>query len=494
MFLRLLKLQVLKNLRSVSLGRKVISGLILGFLGLFLLLNVLAVGFGLPTIINEILGRQDVLTVINTYLIFFFFLEMMYRFFLQKGSVIELKHFLHLPIGRSKIIHSLLVRSFISPFNIIGVLLFAPVYWMEARGVYGSGAFLWLFTILGISWSLHWVMLLFKQKYGDSAIGILMLFGIYMGGVGSAWYGWFNAGEWAAPFFDAALQSPLPACTGAAVFLTSYLLVFWHYKNHAYIEELDKREDSSLSVNTGTFFNRMGMSGDIADAELKLILRHKKSRMYLLFSMLFLAYGLFFYFDGSFGIGEGVPWSSIFVGTFITGLFIMNYGQLFLSWNSPYFDFFLAQRYGVRSLIQGKYLLFFAISLASFILALPYVYFGWNILFVHTATFLFNMGVNIHIIIYMALWKPKPMDLDKSNMFNYEGMGAAQFLMGIPMLGLPYIVYLPIALLVNEFLGLIVLGAIGFIGIIFSRELALMQVQRVMRDRYAISSSFRQEL
>ncbi len=172
----------------------------------------------------------------------------------------------------------------------------------------------------------------------------------------------------------------------------------------------------------------------------------------------------------------------------------MNYGQLFLSWNSPHFDFFLTHNEGIEALVKGKYLLFFGISVGAFLLALPYVYYGWNILFVHTATFLFNLGINIHIIVYLALWKPKPMDLDKGSMFNYEGMGAAQFLMAIPMMGLPYVIYLPVAWLVNEMVGLVVLGSVGVMGIIFYEGLAQIQINKIMKNRYAISSSFRQEI
>ena len=86
------------------------------------------------------------------------------------------------------------------------------------------------------------------------------------------------------------------------------------------------------------------------------------------------------------------------------------------------------------------------------------------------------------------------MDLDKSSIFNYEGMGAAQFLMGIPMLGLPYLIYLPISFFMSDLLGLVVLGSIGIVGIIFCRQIAFLLVDKVMHDRYEISSTFRQEL
>src|SRR5690606_21794881 len=139
-------------------------------------------------------------------------------------------------------------------------------------------------------------------------------------------------------------------------------------------------------------------------------------------------------------------------------------------------------------------LLLISISLLCFLLSVPYVYFGWKFLLIHLATFLFNAGILIHMIIYLALWKPKPMDLNKGGMFNYEGVGAAQFLMIIPMMVAPYAIYLPFALIFNSYVGLLALGTIGVIGVLFFNKLAKMNVNRVLKNRYEISSSFRQEL
>jgi hypothetical protein len=144
--------------------------------------------------------------------------------------------------------------------------------------------------------------------------------------------------------------------------------------------------------------------------------------------------------------------------------------------------------------VKGKYLLFIAISFLCFLVSVPYAYFGWDILLIHLATFIFNMGVIIHLVIYLSLWKPKPMDLNKGAMFNYEGVGIAQFLMIIPMMGAPYIVYLPFALLVNQYAGLLALGVIGGIGILAFPKLAKFSIDKVIDNRHEISSSFRQEL
>jgi len=173
---------------------------------------------------------------------------------------------------------------------------------------------------------------------------------------------------------------------------------------------------------------------------------------------------------------------------------MLQYGQLFLSWNSANFDFFLNKKDGIAALVRGKYLLFIAISCLCFVLSVPYVYFGWDILLIHLATFIFNVGITIHMVVFMALWKPKPMDLNKGGVFNFEGVGIAQYLMVIPLMAGPYMVFLPFAIWINDYAGLLALAVIGAVGIFFFNPLTQFSIRRVVQHKYEISSSFRQEL
>jgi hypothetical protein len=86
------------------------------------------------------------------------------------------------------------------------------------------------------------------------------------------------------------------------------------------------------------------------------------------------------------------------------------------------------------------------------------------------------------------------MDLNKGAMFNYEGVGAAQFLIIIPLMAGPYLVYLPFAYLFNDYVGLLALGVTGLAGILAFRPLSQLIINRLLANRYEISSSFRQEL
>jgi len=495
MIFELIRLEFLKSSRSSSFAKSLAVGIFLFFLAILLLLYVLALGLALKYIITDVIKEKDAFAFLSGTVIYFFLFEFMYRYFIQKLPVIELESLLHLPISKNKIINFLLIRSFISPMTIIALLLFTPFTVMEVAPSFGAdAAVFWLGTLVLISWSLHWVMLWFKQKFDDSLAGIFIIFTVMVLGIGSTYYGWYNLGEILKPVFDYSLTSPVPLAVMIGVFLFSYYLAYQYYVRNAYLEDLAEEEQIRFAGKSLGIFSRFGLAGEMADLEWKLIIRHKKSRSYLMLSGFFLLYGLIFYTNPTYRGGEGIPYMFIFVGAFITGIFMLQYGQLFLSWNSGNFDFFLNKRGGVEALVKGKYYLFIASAFLTFLLSVPYVYFGWDILMIHIATFLFNLGVTVHLVVYLALWKPKPMDINKGAVFNYEGVGIAQFLMIIPMMGVPYLIFIPMSLLFGDISGLLALGTIGVLGIIAFPKLSDFAVQRILANKYQVSASFRQEL
>ena len=495
MFFELIRLQFLKSIRSTSFAKSLITNIVLGLVILLLLSYVVLAGVFLPKIIQEITGSKDTLSVLNSYLIYFFFFEFMYRYFIQQLPVVDLESLLHLPIGKRKIMHMLLIRSFFSPMSIIALLLFLPSGVQVVLPEYGSMGLLgWIGSIVLTSWILHWFMLWFKQKFEDSTIGLVIVVAVLVLGSGASYMGWYNLGEIMKPVFDFAMTSLIPMIVLAIGLVGSYYLCFSFYLSNAYLEDLSEEENVRFTDQSIGFFSRFGNAGEMANVEWKLIIRHKKSRTYIMLSIFFLLYGLIFYTNPAYQSEDGISPIFIFVGVFITGIFMIQYGQLYLSWNSQNFDYYLMKKGGVEELVKGKYLLFISISCLSFLASVPYVYFGWQILAVHAATFLFNVGVLVHAIIYLALWKPKPMDLNKGAMFNYEGVGAAQWLMVVPMMVLPYLIYLPFSLLINDYAGLIALSLCGIVGILSFKLLSKINIKRVYDNKYEISSSFRQEL
>lgn len=243
MLLTLIKLRFLKAVRSVTLGRRLIGGSLLALISLVLLSNILFLGIWLQAIMATTVGGQNVTGFINAHLIFYFFFELLYRFFLQKVSAIELQQYIHLPIGRSTIIHFLLTNSFISALNIIPVLLFGPYAINELSVSYGTAsAIYWLLTVAAVSWSLHWFILWFKQKYEDSFIGVLSLFSFLISVIFLAYYDIFNIGTITASIFNYTLGSPLPSAVVLIILFSAYIGVYRFYKQHAYPESLARKK------------------------------------------------------------------------------------------------------------------------------------------------------------------------------------------------------------------------------------------------------------
>lgn len=489
------QLEFLKRIRSTSFARSIAIGIFIGFLGILLMTYLLLIGVGLKYLIEDFFAPASNALFLNSYLVYYFIFEIIFRYFIQQLPVFSLETFLHLPIPKSRIIHYLLISSFVSPLTLIPLLLFGPFTLMEIIPTYGTtAAGVWLGSVLFTSWSIHWVMLWFKQRFEDSFSVVFVLAGTMLAGSLGAYMGWFDIGAFFEPVFTFALEHAVPVVLLAVVVVCSYFLCFAYYRQNAYLEDLSDQEPFQVQSASLGFLSRFGLAGEMADLEWKLILRHKKSRTYLTLCVFFLLYGLIFYVNPAYSTEQGFSYLFIFVGMFITGIFMLQYGQLFLSWNSAFFDFFLHQPKGLESLIKGKYLLFSGISCICFLLSVPYAYFGWDILWIHLATFLFNLGVTIHLVVYLALWKPKPMDLNKGAMFNYEGVGIAQFLMIVPMVLAPYMIFIPTAYFGGDYLGLLALAFCGILGILAFPKLSQLSIKKAMDNRYEISSSFRQEL
>ncbi|MFM8835217.1 MAG: DUF5687 family protein, partial [Cytophagales bacterium] len=208
-------------------------------------------------------------------------------------------------------------------------------------------------------------------------------------------------------------------------------------------------------------------------------------------SVFFVLYGLVFYKDGdSF---QEVPGIALLAGTFITGAFMINYGQLLFSWQSGHFDFTLTRPISMRQFIESKYWLLSATTLVAFVLSLPYAYFGWRIIWFHLSMTLFNMGINIFIIMNMAMWGPQKIDLKKGATFNYEGVGAAQWVMAIPILLAPFVFYLPFKFIFSTEIGILAVGLVGLTGLALRPYLIDLTAKRFESKKYEIAAGFRKE-
>ena len=84
---------------------------------------------------------------------------------------------------------------------------------------------------------------------------------------------------------------------------------------------------------------------------------------------------------------------------------------------------------------------------------------------------LYNVGVNSFVIFALGLTSRKAIDLESRAMFNYQGMGAAQWLITFPILFGPMAVYGILYAIAGGTVAYIILGSLGLIGIIMHPRL-----------------------
>ncbi len=480
--------------RSPVWAKSLVTNIFLGMLGLMMLFYMLLLGVFLHKVADGLEGEffpgASRIEIISRFLIYYFGIEFIIRFFLQNTPVLFIQPYLHLPLKKSKIIHFMLRKSMVSIFNLLAFLLLIPFGLIVVYNQMGAGAFLgWTISILGLAMLNHYLGIYFKKKLNDYPNLMLVLISVMLGLTAIEYFGLFEFSSLSVWIFAQFLETPLLALIPVALAVILYQLNFSYLKNNTYPDEISAKKVSKSKISGDfAFLKRFGKTGELVALELKMILRHKRPRNTLMLSGVLLLYGLFFYTRQN---DSAMEFIYIFAGIFVTGAFFINHGQFLLSWQSGDFDFLLTRNVSFRQYLESKYWLFVAVSCIAFVLSIGYVYFGWKIVAINFAACLFNIGVNIPIVMRLSMFNPKKIDLNRGAAFNYEGMGAAQWLIGIPVLFLPYLFYLPFTIAGYENYGIMAVGVAGLIGFAFHKYVLGQLTQAFINKRHKIAAGFR---
>ncbi|MBM3401205.1 MAG: hypothetical protein FJY21_02630 [Bacteroidetes bacterium] len=475
--------------RSKNTGKSVTIRIVMAILILYILLNVVVVAFFLDEILKKTNPSQDILYSFNGYIIYYFLMDLLLRFQMQELPTLSVRPYLHLRIKKHQLINYLSLTSLWTTFNITPVLLSLPLLIKIVLPQQGPAQF-WglLLSIIGVTLSNHFFSLWIKRKVNLNAVWMLIFLGTLLLFVSLDFYfKLFSISTLSAELFTFVVASPLFSFLFLFIAFLVYFLNYRYLKSNLYLEELHTADSSHKSSTEIPYLNRFGKAGDLAGNELKLILRNKRPRSVITMSLMFMFYGLIFYTNPTFSGYAGI----VFCGMFMTGIFIINYGQFMFSWQSAHFDGILVSKVNAVDFFKSKFLLFTLFSSLCFILTIPYVYFGWKVLIVHFVMFIWNLGVNTLLVLYFANQNYRRIDLSKGATFNWEGVGASQWILSIPLLLAPFILYLPMSLLGYPEGGLAAIAIIGLF-FMFSREIWLSKlVKKFQEKRYLIAEGFR---
>ncbi|MEO7213176.1 DUF5687 family protein [Mucilaginibacter sp.] len=475
--------------RSKNTGKSIAVKVVMGILILILLLYVVALGVFLDLLLGKIFPKVDLVVSFCGIILIYFLFDMLMRLQLQELPTLKVQPYLHLPVTRNSVVGYLALTALLSFFNLWPIILFTPFILKVILPAYGAmAAIMILLSIISLSVFNNYLAMYIKRKANLNG-WIFLIAGAVLALLSAGDYVWhlYSLRNLSYLFFGALLTKPylalLPLAMGGAMFYLNFI----YLKGNLYLEELGSRKATAYKSSTEIpFLSRYGSVGDLVANEIKLILRNKRSRSALIMSSFMLFYGLIFYTQKAYPDGF-----KIFVGMFMTGIFIISYGQFMFSWQASHFDGLLVSKVKFTDFLKAKYLLFTIASTLAFLLTLPYVYFGWRVIFIHFVMYLWNLGVNTTIVLFFANRNYKRIDLSKGASFNWEGVGATQMLLSFPLMLLPYLVYWPFSVFGMQYAAYAALAAIG-LGFVVTRSFWIKKLEAdFYSKRYKIAEGFR---
>lgn len=471
-----------------SLGIKIF----LGFIFFIIFAEFLLGSFFIGKKFDEVFPDDDPVEKFNSFLLYGFALGFMIRFFMQKVPVLSIQPYLHLPIKKSKLVNYVLGKSLLTVFNFFPIFIFTPFIIFQMAPEYsGAQVGAYVVTIILSVLSVNFLALLFKRNLsGNNTVTIIIT--LLVAAIAAAeYFEIISLTDVSSGLFTATILNPVGVVVPAAVLGLAYMLNYRDLSIHLYPEDnLNLKKSGKRNVSDFKYLKSFGEIGNLMILELKLMTRNKRSKSTLVFLPIFLLYGLIFYPNPELYGQNG--WL-IFVGIFMTGGVTLIYGQYLLSWESSYFDGILSHIDDFNLYFKAKHNLLVMSTIISFILTLPYAYFGTKILLINFIAALFNMGVSSVFVILMSTNNKKRLDLSKGAAFNYQGVSATQFLISFPVMLAPLLVYLPFWAFGYYNNGLYAIGVVGLLSIVFNKPLLKIAVNRFLERRYIIGEGFRKK-
>ncbi|NCP52542.1 MAG: hypothetical protein GW817_09750 [Flavobacteriales bacterium] len=443
-------------------------------------------GIGMFFILRKAVPEIDPMITMNNFLIYWFLFDLIIRFFMQQLPVMNIKPLMTIPIKRETVIHYLLGKTTLSFFNFLPLFIFLPFsIVLLAEGYPVINVLCWFVSVMVLTLTINFINFLINKNntFFYIIVSVLALF------IGLEIYKIFKVSEPIGFAFNTLYNHPYLVIIPIVLTLTLYKINFNAIKKGFYLDGTISKKAEKVNNMDLSWMNRFGSIAIFLKNDVRLILRNARPKQVLMMSFLFLFYGLIFYTQEAY---QKMPAFLAFASMFVTGGFLMTFGQLVPSWDSEYYKLLMSQNIPYKKYLESKWYLMVVAVAISFVLSTPYLYFGWKIFGMIAAGALFNIGLNSFITLFGGALNRVPIELNvKAKAFsNTNGFNPTQMLIALPKLGLPMLLFYVPYKLVNFEVGLLVLALSGVLGIVF-RNFFLSNIESLyQKGKYKTIAAF----
>ncbi len=489
MVLKFIQLQGKGFFRSASLGKEVGVKIFMGFIILYFAITFLAMGIMLYPAIEEQVDIVSPMQYVNQFIAIWLLIELIVRFLLQTLPVMNVRPLMTTTIKKSNIIHFLLFKSIFSFFNWIAPMVVIPFgMWCIYKEDYSVGQIVgWWVTIFALMLCMNFINFIMSKKSDHDVKWLIPFILVPVILYLLEKFDVFSVTRLTADIMEKILTFPILSSIPLCLLVILYYLNFKHIKNTFYLDTSFKDKADKVAMSDLSWTSKFGDMAKFLQMDIRLIWRNKRPKATIWMALLFAAYGLLFY-----GKHDMNSFYSPFLGIFMTGIFVINFGQFIPAWDSSYYPLLMTQKTSIRQYLNSKVGLMYLSIVVMTMLTLPYAYFGVNIMLLNIACAIYNAGINIPVILYASSYNKKRIELDKSAMFNTQGAGATQWLIGLPLLILPLMIWLPLKYFFNEWTATTILAVAGIIGLLLKNIWLNFIVKGYTKRKYAMIDGFKQ--
>jgi len=486
-----LNLEWKQYFRSSYWQKNIAINILMVFFALYFVVVFVGLGFGLLFILKKAFPDQDPFTIANNYLFYWIIGDLLMRFFLQKLPVMSVKPLLTLPIKRSTVVNFVLGKSALSFFNFLPLFAIIPFSIMLIRdGNDASMVLTWMLMMILVVLIINFLNFIIEAFSAESELSFLPIIGLVSVLFALNYFEILPMTTLIGSAFLAVAHNPLLILIPIVILILCYKFNFNILKRKLYLDNSLKSKVTEVEAADLSWTNRFGDIAPFMQLDLKLIWRNKRTKSMAMLLVIGVLYGLFFYPQPMY---REMTFMSAFIGIFSTGFFLINFGQFIPAWDSGYYKLLMSQNIKYEQYLRSKFILMVMSVVILFVLGIPYVYFGYKILIAHFAAAIYNIGVNTHVILWGGSFNRKKIDLDKKAAFNYQGTGAVQWLIGIPLMIVPMGLFALVNWLVGFGAAVALLIILGVVGIVFHKKLMAGITKKYLDSKYKMIDAFSQD-
>ncbi len=487
MVLRFLQLEWKQYFRSSYWQKGLALKIIMGFFVLYMILSFLSIGIGGYFFLKKLYPEQDPLQLVNSFLVYAILGDLIFRYLMQKLPVMNIKPLLVLSIKKETLVHYLLGKSAFSGFNFLSLFFYVPFAVVLITQDYNTtGVLAWLFAMVFSIQAINFLnFLVNKNNTVFAFIAILLVSFISLEKFTN-----FDVSIYSQQVFDAIVVNQLFALVPLFIAILLYYINYKQLRNSVYLDDAISVKTREAETADLSWANKLGDVAPFIKNDIRLIWRNKRTKTVFLMSFLFLFYGLIFFTQETY---QKMPAMLMFASLFISGGFALNYGQFIPAWDSAHYKMLMSQSFRYRKLLESKWVLMVVMTALLYVLSIPYLYFGTKIFLMITCGAIFNIGFNSLFLLYAGSFNRKKIDLTKGGFGNTQGTSATQFIIIIPLMLFPMLVFWVFDKFAGSYWGFIAVAVIGVIALVCKNYFMNIIEKKYIQDKYAMINAFGKE-